>query len=125
MSGKHHDLTGRRFGRLVALKYAGPCYSRQGAMWLCRCDCGNLRNVAASSLVRGLTRSCGCYTSEVSSRNVARATVYRCRPVLADGILYPSQEAAARATGCSRSTVSRCLLLGKKYHGITFTKPTK
>lgn len=32
------DLTGRRFGRLIALEYAG----RQGrkTLWRCRCDCG-------------------------------------------------------------------------------------
>lgn len=29
-------------------------------MWLCRCICGNLREVHSGSLVTGNTKSCGC-----------------------------------------------------------------
>jgi hypothetical protein len=34
------DLTGRRFGRLTAIKRAGS-NERGKAMWACLCDCGN------------------------------------------------------------------------------------
>lgn len=55
------DLTGQRFGRLVALRYAGPSrYAKGGAEWECRCDCGNLARVPSTSLTNGRTRSCGC-----------------------------------------------------------------
>lgn len=52
------DLTGRRFGRLIALEYAG----RQGrkTLWHCRCDCGKEVVVQRSSLISGNTTSCGC-----------------------------------------------------------------
>ena len=52
------DLTGRRFGRLIALEYAG----RQGrkTLWRCRCDCGKEVVVQRSSLISGNTTSCGC-----------------------------------------------------------------
>ena len=57
------DLTGLRFGRLVAIRENGR--TRQGqAMWLCQCDCGNTKTIASSSLVNGLTVSCGCYNRE-------------------------------------------------------------
>lgn len=51
---RHKDITGERFGRLVALKYVGK------SRWLCRCDCGKEKEIALRSLVTGRTRSCGC-----------------------------------------------------------------
>ncbi|WP_288439497.1 hypothetical protein [uncultured Bifidobacterium sp.] len=54
VAGHRHqvrDLTGQRFGRLVALRYAGPSrYAKGGAEWECRCDCGNLARVPSASL---------------------------------------------------------------------------
>ena len=32
------DCKGQRFGGVVVIKYLGRNYN--GAMWLCRCDCG-------------------------------------------------------------------------------------
>lgn len=52
------DLTGQRFGRLVALK---PVETKEkGARWLCRCDCGKERVCTSENLVSGKTKSCGC-----------------------------------------------------------------
>ena len=53
------DITGKRFGRLIALSLASSG-KKQGAQWDCVCDCGSKKTVAAHSLKRGLTRSCGC-----------------------------------------------------------------
>lgn len=53
------DLTGQRFGKLVAIK---PLETRAGGevIWLCQCDCGNTKEVRMRNLVRGATYSCGC-----------------------------------------------------------------
>lgn len=32
--------------------------------WICRCDCGETREVFGSNLIRGLSQSCGCLTRE-------------------------------------------------------------
>ena len=62
------DLTNQRFGRLVAIQSVG---SRHGNMyWLCECDCGNTKEIAANSLRRGTTISCGCYHNEVIKDNL-------------------------------------------------------
>ena len=55
------DLTGHRFGKLVALSAAAPgTYPKSvGTAWLCRCDCGQEKVVGTQNLVRS-TRSCGC-----------------------------------------------------------------
>jgi len=56
------DLTGKRFGSLVAIKCIG---SRQEGKhrfkyWLCKCDCGNYTEVRASHLNTGQIHGCGC-----------------------------------------------------------------
>ena len=56
---KARDLTGQRFGRLVALKKADNLGSK--TRWLCKCDCGNEVFLVTGSLVSGNTKSCGCY----------------------------------------------------------------
>lgn len=55
------DLSGQRFGRLVAIKKLDERY-RYGTylIWECQCDCGNKKNINSGSLLSGMTRSCGC-----------------------------------------------------------------
>lgn len=60
------DLTGQRFGRLVAVEYSGQNAQRNG-LWLCRCDCGTSRQYPSTSLTNGHTRSCGCMAHEETS----------------------------------------------------------
>lgn len=54
------DLTGQRFGRLLALEDVGRD-KKQSVLWMCTCDCGNKITVNADSLRSGNTKSCGCY----------------------------------------------------------------
>jgi hypothetical protein len=62
---KHEDLTNRRFGKLIVLRYYGRSGSRNKITWLCRCDCGNECIVMGESLRNGQTKSCGCITNYV------------------------------------------------------------
>lgn len=62
-----HDLTGRRFDRLVVME-RGPNQLSGGqskARWHCRCDCGGHTLVQANNLCSGHTSSCGCLNREV------------------------------------------------------------
>lgn len=61
------DMTGQRFGRLVALRSAGK--NAQGLLlWLCRCDCGNEKAVLGYLLRKAKgTRSCGCLARETAA----------------------------------------------------------
>lgn len=65
MSRKVIDLTGKRFGRLVAIKRAGTDKSRY-MLWLCVCDCGVKKAIRGSSLRNDHTKSCGCLQKEVA-----------------------------------------------------------
>lgn len=64
------DLTGHRFGRLVAVKLIGKVDKKSYA-WACICDCGNQVVVRVGNLRSGNSESCGCVLKE---RNKSRAT---------------------------------------------------
>lgn len=53
------DLTGQRFGALVAVEPSGKRYARE-SIWRCCCDCGNKREARVSALKCGEVVSCGC-----------------------------------------------------------------
>ena len=60
------DLTGRRFGSLLVRRRSGWDGSKN-AVWICRCDCGNRRDVRGTNLTMGKTRSCGCQKGKLIS----------------------------------------------------------
>lgn len=61
--GARLDVTGVRFGRLVAVS-ATPNPPR-GWKWKCKCDCGGTTTVPVGSLRSGNTTSCGCHKRSV------------------------------------------------------------
>lgn len=58
------DLTGQRFGRLVALEPIRGSRNNP-PKYICKCDCGNIVTVRSCHIVSGHTKSCGCYNSDV------------------------------------------------------------
>lgn len=59
------DLTGRRFGRLVALDSTSvQKTNRRRVFWRCKCDCDNFVTTSAVALTTGETKSCGCLKAE-------------------------------------------------------------
>ena len=57
------DKMGQRFGKLVAIGIEGRSKRRE-IIWLCLCDCGNLRTSIGSRLTSGRVQSCGCLQKE-------------------------------------------------------------
>ena len=53
-SPRRVELAGQRFGKWVVL------HRVEGALWKCRCDCGNEREVQTGTLKLGKSKSCGC-----------------------------------------------------------------
>ena len=60
--GKVKDITGQKFGRLTVIKFLR--IEKHKAIWLCKCECGNLTGVTISCLTNGNTKSCGCLRKE-------------------------------------------------------------
>jgi hypothetical protein len=70
------NLTGMKFGRLTAIKPLRQ--GKQGMwIWLCKCDCGNTKEVSSTQLLQHLTTSCGCARfKEDAYRNHPEYTIY-------------------------------------------------
>lgn len=51
MQHNYVDITGKRFGRLIAIK---PTERKicNSSYWICKCDCGNYTEVLKSALMR-------------------------------------------------------------------------
>lgn len=82
MGRKAHDLSGKRFGKLVAISRDGSY--RSHPMWKCVCDCGNECVKLGARLTSGKTKSCGCLTTATHGlskhplANVRNSMVQRC-----------------------------------------------
>lgn len=79
--GTFIDMTGQRFGRLTVTERASN-NKHNCVMWLCRCDCGKDVAVLGSSLRNGSTRSCGCYSAELTrergtTHGMCKSRLYR------------------------------------------------
>lgn len=137
----YQDLSGKRFGRLTALKYAG------NSKWECKCDCGNTKTIRTGSLKSGLTRSCGCLLKETSgkeaedlsgqcfgkltvierAKNKGKATMWHCRCECGNETIVSAghlKEGATKSCGCS-SVDRRRDLSGIKFGKLTAVNPVK
>ena len=51
------DLTGQKFGKLVVLR-AGSRASNGAIKWVCKCDCGKIKEIRGDRLKSGEAKSC-------------------------------------------------------------------
>ncbi len=90
--GQAIDILGKKFGRWTVLRRAGSSKFR-GALWFCRCSCGNEGIKPGGELRRGNTTSCGC-----RRREVMRARAFA-PGVAAMRALYATYRSTARRRG--------------------------
>lgn len=53
------DISGLKFKRFTVVKKSNKKY-RGCALWICKCECGNIRHIAGSVLRAGIYKGCGC-----------------------------------------------------------------
>lgn len=70
-SKQQYDLTGQKFGRWTVIERADSD-NHGNSMWLCKCECGNVKIVQGSNLTQGKTVSCGCLQKERTSERCAK-----------------------------------------------------
>lgn len=61
--GNFIDLTGKRFGKWTVLKRVENDKHRS-PKFLCKCDCGTLKEVLSFTLRNGSSTNCSCYIKE-------------------------------------------------------------
>lgn len=59
------DITGKRFGRWIVLEKTDDVNGVCNSKWKCRCDCGNEKTIQGINLIRGKSRSCGCFKTDI------------------------------------------------------------
>lgn len=111
-----HDIAGRRFGRLVIIRWCSPEERPdRRPRWVARCDCGNEVNVRGDSLLCGNTESCGCLARDVRQRTIAAVRIAHprqkpdisrcCRPQC--GALLPVERKSRRCVDCDRDAKAK------------------
>jgi hypothetical protein len=102
---RYINITGNRFGKLVAIRPVSVDARRQ-MRWLCQCDCGEKTIVRGDSL-RWVTRSCGClWRDAVAKSNTQHGQARR--------------KSESGAYSSWRGMLSRCRdpkTIGYKYYG--------
>jgi 5-methylcytosine-specific restriction endonuclease McrA len=131
-SGRTKDLTGLVFNRLTVIELA---YVKRGAIWRCRCVCGNETLTATERLRNGSVKSCGCsrqrrdLVGKIYGRleviELARLSgahkVYRCRcncGAVVEAFQTNLLRGLSRSCGCYRSDWTR---ENKTTHGMSGT----
>ena len=67
------DVTGQRFGRLIAEGLHHT--NNHKRFWLCKCDCEKRTIVRQDQLTTGKTISCGCYMREIQLTNLKKRQI--------------------------------------------------
>ncbi len=66
---------GDRFGKWTVIERSDKTDKKGNIYYLCRCDCGNVKEVRASRLKNGESKSCGCvWKKDVTGQKVKRLT---------------------------------------------------
>lgn len=67
---KLKDISGESFGSWTVVSFAGRV--KNCSMWNCRCDCGTEAVVNGNSMIRGISKSCGCQKRVYSTHGYTR-----------------------------------------------------
>ena len=79
------DITGQRFGKLLVLQDSGKRAKDRSKLWMCECDCGNVKQIKTGNLVSGNTLSCGCHKLEAVKENIKIAHAKHAKEQLKEG----------------------------------------
>ena len=79
--------TGNRYGKLIVIKQLENTENIGNTKWLCKCDCGNYKEVLGRNLRNGHTSSCGCLISKgeqkiltlLQQNNIKYKTQFTCK----------------------------------------------
>lgn len=79
--GVKEDLSGKKYNRLTVIRLSH--FKGSHSIWECQCDCGKVLYVMRGNLVKGHTKSCGCFRKEkgktikIPNVNSAFTEIYR------------------------------------------------
>lgn len=66
------DIVGQKFNRYTVIATTEKRTKAGKQIVLCRCDCGNEREVVAGNLRSGMSNSCGCFKVEQTKKRLTK-----------------------------------------------------
>ena len=120
---------GTKFGRLTILKEVKPItqthfskggkkYISKHKVFLCVCDCGNEKEIRASSLLNGDTQSCGCLRTEKSRGNGKKVSV-------SDGLKKYNEKVLVESTRLDQLNKRKSISNTSGHKGVSWSKRNK
>lgn len=74
--GQFVDITGQRYGTLIAIHPTERRTKGGGYIWRFKCDCGNTKDIPANSVRTGMVKSCGCQYKYVCEQDKRLFTIW-------------------------------------------------
>lgn len=65
---QNDDLIGKKFGRLIVMQRI------EKTKYLCKCECGNIKEIYKNNFISGRTKSCGCLSKEIHKNKYSNLT---------------------------------------------------
>lgn len=140
MNYNFKDLKGKKFNFWTVIELDE--IKNGMAKWKCKCECGTVKSVYGANLTRGMSKSCGCKTSDLlkreniidlSGKRYGRLLVKKIHPTIKgdayfDCVCDCGREKVARGRDLKRGSVKSCGCLlhefdrKNKTHGMSKTR---
>ena len=107
------DIIGKKFGRLLVVGHSSiPKYV------VCRCDCGEFKDIRATSLTKkkNPTRSCGCLQREFALEVSSKTLIENSKELIEKNRLYKTNFAAIKCEKPKNNTSGHKGVSWNKYH---------
>ena len=75
----HIDITGNKYGKLTVIKLHNEKRGK-ALLWVCKCDCGNIKIAAAIDLKQGKVKACSMTCSrtiDLTNKKIGKLTVVK------------------------------------------------
>lgn len=73
---KRKNEIGNKFGKLLVIGKSDKKTRSGSSFWLCECECGEIKEIAGTSLRNGKSKSCGCMSGGESNPETGRKKLY-------------------------------------------------
>lgn len=73
------DITGKKFNKLIAIRYLDNKGNQNQARWLFKCECGNERIANKFYVTHGSIKNCGCFDFRSVPKKHSEETIEKMR----------------------------------------------
>ena len=90
--GRFVDISGKRFGRLTAIRPTQGRDSGGRVLWEFMCDCGTTKVIRPNGVIEGRVQSCGCLHKEKAAQQGRSKRTHGREPQKPETFFHPKQK---------------------------------